>query len=190
MDCKIPNVLEKFKGARIIALDIEATGGKKQYNKIIQLGVVEFRSGVFIREYSKTFGGGKSIPICIKIHGIKDEQRIGLPEFIDCGERISKYLSNAILVGHNIVACDMRMINSHLSSCGFSISNYSVIDTYRLATKSLRIKSYSLEECCREFSIPFGNHNALGDSWSSLLLLEEIMKKKKEMKHSWFFENL
>jgi DNA polymerase-3 subunit epsilon len=186
----IPYVLKKFEGERIVAIDTENTGGTKEKNKIIQLGVVEFKDGKKIVEHSKLFGGGKSLPICIGIHGILDSQREGLPHFETVCPNVAKYLSNCIIVGHNVIACDIRMISEYLDKIGLKIENHRVIDTYRLAKKVLPIKKFNLELCCAEFNIPFGQHDALGDAKSSLLVLEEIVKKREQMDKEWFFEEL
>ena len=184
----VPYFLEKFNDCRVIALDIETTGAPKGgTDRIIQLGVVEFIDGKFIREYSKLFGGGRSTPFCYRIHHIKDSDRDGCPTFESCCEKIAKYLSNSIIVGHNVVKCDMRMINGQMKNLGFEIKNYKMIDTYRLAKDVLPFEKFNLELCCKELGIDFGEHDALGDAKSSLMLLDEIVKRRQHLNKEDFF---
>lgn len=184
----IPYFSEKFNDCRVIALDIETTGAfKGEVNRIIQLGVVEFNNGKFVREYVKLFGGGKSTPICYKIHHIKDSDRDGCPTFESCCENVARYLSNSIIVGHNVVSCDMRMINGYMKTLGLKIENYKMVDTYRLAKNILPIKKFNLELCCSELGIGFGNHDALGDAKSSLCVLDQLIKRRQHLDKEDFF---
>ena len=183
----VPYFLNKFKD-RVIALDIETTGAfKGGKNRIIQLGVVEFNEGKFVREHVKLFGGGKSTPICLKIHNIKDSDREGCPTFESCCEKISRYLSNSIIVGHNVVSCDMRIINGYMEELGLKIENYKLIDTYRLAKDVLPLKKFNLELCCAELGLDFGKHDALGDAKSSVMVLDQIIKRRQHFDKEDFF---
>ncbi len=183
----IPYVTEKIKD-RIIALDIETTGySKGDRNRIIQVGVIEYNNGKFVREYSKMFGGGRSTSSCLRVHHITDDMRYGLKPFEDCCKKLSKYLSDSIIVGHNVVSCDMRIINEYMNELGFEIVNYRMIDTYKLAKKVLTIDKYNLENCCKILGIDFGNHDALGDAKSSLMVLDQIIKRRNSFDKDYFF---
>nr|DAQ91979.1 MAG TPA: DNA polymerase III subunit alpha [Caudoviricetes sp.] len=185
---EIPNIIEKFGKfgrGRIIALDIEHTGGKKEVRKIIQMGIVAYINGE-VKEHTKLFGGGKSDYYAFKVHGITDESRDGCPPFEESCEKLAKYLSGSTIIGHNAAACDMKIIGSYMDKTGFKIENYRLIDTYRLAIDILSSGNRKLEDCCAEFGIEFGAHDALGDARSCLLLLEELVKKKKDMEPEFF----
>ena len=155
---------EIFKNERVIVLDIEATGLSKDFDRIIELGVIEYNKGKLITEYSKLFGGGKSQISVVKIHGIKDSERIGLETFEECGERIAKYLSNAILIGHNIKRYDIPMINAKLATVGHKLENIQIIDTCDLAKKVKVASNNKLETLCNYFGIKHGGHRGLGDA--------------------------
>lgn len=184
---EIPAIIEKFGRERIIALDIEHTGGKKADRKIIQLGVVEFGDGKFVRKHAKVFGGGRSNYYALQVHKITDKSRAGLESFDSVCDKVANYLSNAILVGHNILACDIKIISEAVEKKGYKIDNYKLVDTQRLAMNILESGNAKLEDCCREFGITFGEHDALGDAISCLLLLEELVKIKKEEPPEFFF---
>ena len=183
----VPYFSDKFRD-RVIALDIETTGAfKGEKNRIIQLGVVEFNNGKFVRQHVKLFGGGKSTPFCLKIHNIKDSDRDGCPTFESCCANVAKYLSNSIIVGHNVASCDMRIINGYMDELGLKIENYKLIDTYKLAKEVLPLKKFNLELCCAELGLDFGKHDALGDAKSSLLVLDQIVKRRQPFDKEDFF---
>lgn len=182
----VPSVVSKFGNGRIIALDIEHTGGKKETRKIIQLGVIELKDGKFKAQYSKTFGGGKSNFYALQVHKISDRSRAGMELFEEVCPKIAKYFSNSILIGHNILSCDIKIIEDELIKKKCIIENYSIIDTYRLALNILPSGAGKLEECCKELNLEYGAHDALGDARSCLLLLEELVKIKHEEDADFF----
>ena len=175
-----------FKGTNIKVLDIETTGLEPQIDTIIELGVIEFQDGVFVQEHSRLFGGGKCSFDLVKLHGIKDSEREGLETFEQCGEKISKYLSNSILVGHNLKKFDVPFMDEKLKNSGFMLYNYKIIDTLLLSRKHkvAKLGSNSLGNLCSQYKIEYGNHRGLADSrstWNLLLkLIEELRIDKLE----------
>ena len=172
---------EIFKNERVIVLDIEATGLSKDFDRIIELGVIEYDKGELVTEYSKLFGGGKSPISVVRVHGIKDSERRGLETFEDCAERIAKYLSNAILIGHNIKKYDVPMIKAKLATMNQQLENIQIIDTCDLAKKVKVASDNKLETLCNYFGIKHGGHRGLSDAKCTgevLLRFIDILKIK------------
>lgn len=184
----ISNIIKKFPNERLISLDIETTGGKKGVNRIIQVGVVEIKNGTVIKEYSKMFGGGTSLPVCIQVHGIQDIERKDCPLIETCITNLCKYMSNSIIIGHNVISCDLRLIRETAEANKCMFENIRVIDTYKLSKKVLPIKKHNLEICCAELGLTFGKHDALGDARSSLEVLDAFIKKREHMEADYFLE--
>lgn len=190
----IPDI---FRDKRIIALDIETTGLSNTFNTIIELGVIEVQNGMVVQRYSRLFGGGHSSMYLVrKIHQIKDSERKFKPTFKECAEKISKYLSNAILVTHNGNAFDIPMIQNKCNSIGFPLEGIKVIDTLQLARKMRKNEDgnddekkqhgrNTLENLCKEFGLQYGGeeggnaHHGLEDSEACLDLLFYMVNNNK-----------
>ena len=171
---------EIFIGTNIKVIDIETTGLDVQLDTIIELGVIEYEDGEFIREHSRVFGGGSSSPNLVKIHGIKDGERIGLLRFEDCAENIANYLSNTILAGYNLKKFDIPMIAYKLKSSGRILENYKTIDVYNLVRR-LKIATVDnkLKTVCEKYGIGYGNHRGLEDSRCTWSLLNRLIEEYK-----------
>ena len=164
-----------FENSRIIVLDIETTGLSRDFDRIIELGVVEYDKGELVVSYSKLFGGGRSQMNVVKIHGIKDSERRGLKTFEECAGDISSYLSNAILVGHNVKRFDIPMISAKLKSVGKELTNIQIIDTYELSKRVKIASDNKLETLCNHFGIKHGGHRGLADAQCTFELLLRLV---------------
>lgn len=179
--------MDIFKDTNIKMLDIETTGLNPQLDSIIELGVIELQDGEIIREHSRLFGGGSSSPSLVKIHGIKDEQRVGLDRFELCADRIAAYLSNTILAGYNIKKFDLPMIECKLKSVGVVLTNYKTLDVYNVVRRyKMGTVDNKLKTLCDKFEITHGGHRGLEDSrctWELLkrLILEFNIKELREL---------
>jgi len=182
-----------FAGSRVIALDIETTGLKKEVDDIIELGMVEFMDGVKTRGKSALYGGGTSPPRCLEVHGIEDRDREGLKRFGDVAgnlkkyfaheipdERTSRKIKETIIVGHNIIKFDLPFICAASRAAGHPITArdgyLSVADTYKLARQHLSAPDFKLETLCKSYGVEHGGHRGLGDaisSWNILLIIME-----------------
>lgn len=169
-----------FDGTIIKVLDIETTGLNIQIDRIIELGVVEYVNGEYVLEHSRLFGGGSSSFDLIKIHGIKDSQREGLKTFEECSERICEYLSNCILVGHNIKRFDIPFIDEKLKLSDRKLQNIKIIDTLLLSRKyKISSSNNKLGSLCSQLGIEYGNHRGLADSKCTWILLNKIIELQK-----------
>lgn len=166
-----------LRNRRLICLDIETTGLDIVLNTIIELGVIEYTSGLEKQRYSRTFGGGHSPMYLVrKIHHIKDATRKRLPRFKDCADKISNFLSNSCIVTHNGTRFDIPMIEQKLSEAGHKLENCVYIDTFLIA-KKLGHESNSLESLAKEYGIEYGGHRGLGDAETTLQLLFCLVEK-------------
>ena len=169
--------MDIFRNTRIIALDIETTGVNIEFDRIIELGVVEYENGNLIREYTKLFSGGRSLPYLVKsIHGIRDRDRKKEKTFEESAEKVASYLSNAYLLGHNIKKFDKPMIDYKLSLGGCKLENVKLIDTLILARK-FKFASNTLEWLANHFNLEYGNHRGLGDSKTCYELFLKLIEK-------------
>ena len=137
---------------------------------------MEYNDCKLVTEYSKLFGGGKSQISVIRIHGIKDSERVGLDTFEDCGEDIANYLSGAILAGHNIRRYDIPMIEKKLETVGFKLENIEIIDTLDMAKRVKIAANNKLQTLCEHFGIVHGGHRGLSDAKCNVELLVKLIE--------------
>ena len=160
---------------RLIVLDLEATGLNFEFDRIIELGVIEFQQGKHVLEYSRQFRGGLTFG-STRIHGIGDKERQEEEQFEECAQDVSNYLSNASLAGHNIHKFDHPMIVAKLRTAGCGLVGIRLIDTMHLA-KRLGVMGKSLKSLCSRYDIPYGGHRGLDDARSTLVLLNVMASK-------------
>jgi len=182
-----------FAGSRVIALDIETTGLSRDNDEIIELGVAEFIDGVLTRKNSALYGGGSSPSQAVNVHGIPDEQRVGLKKFGDVVPEFRKYLASeipdartrrgikeTIIVGHSAFDFDLPFIRMSARRAGFPLmardGYISVADTLKLARKHLSSPDSKLKTLCKVYNIEYGGHRGLGDAMSAWYILLVIME--------------
>jgi DNA polymerase III epsilon subunit-like protein len=188
---------EMFSGVELRCLDIETTGFSREKDYVIELGMVVMNCGVVKFEGEVMFGGGKSHPESLKVHGITDQERIGLPVFAEKAKHFKKVVEDpavspdgkdipVIFVGHNGDKFDIPFLVAKCKQAGHPImtkdGNLRTVDTAKLARKHLSSPDYKLETLCKVYGLEHGNHRGLGDTWSCLNLLAVCMKKGK-LKH-------
>jgi len=188
-------ILEMFANTELRPLDIETTGFSKNNDHIIELGMVLMNCGRMVKEGNVIFGGGKSNPHALAVHGITDESRAGLPTFAERGAASMKGVIESpsynaegkeiptIYVGHNIDKFDVPWILQKCRDAGYPVitkdGSILTVDTSKVARKHLSAPDYRLETLCRVYGITHGGHRALGDTYSCLNILCICMKKGK-----------
>ena len=176
--------LSVFKGTRIIVLDIETTDKSTQKARIRELGSAEFVDGKMYRSASALFSGGISELGALTVHGITDESVSDKPTFESKASFAVNFLSNKILVGHNIISFDIPIIQKCIwSGCQGKIKGdgpngeIRAIDTLRISRKLFpTLPSKKLSDLCTVFGIEHGQHRGLGDSMSCWYLLLKIIE--------------
>ena len=195
----IPDI---FKNRRIIAVDLETTGLNIHYNTIIEIGCVEINNGKIVKfgnndGFTRMFSGGHSSMYLVrKVHRIKDSERRKFSTFNQAAEKISEYLSNAILVTHNGNSFDIPMLQQKLNDAGFPLHDFKSIDTLQLVRK-MRKKEEGEEDdkkqhgrntlgnLCREFGLVYGgeegnkSHRGLEDASACLDLLFYLVNNNR-----------
>ena len=194
---------EIFRNKRIIAVDLETTGLSVQYNTIIEIGCVEINNGQVVKfgkkdGFTRMFSGGHSSMYLVrKVHRIKDSERRKFSTFKQAAEKISEYLSNAILVTHNGNSFDIPMLQQKLGDAGFPLHDFKSIDTLQLVRKMRKNDDgeeddekrqhgrNTLGNLCREFGLVYGgesgdkSHRGLEDAEACLDLLFYLVNNNK-----------
>ena len=175
--------LSFLKGTRIVVADIETTSTSVQKTFVREFGIAEYKDGLFVRSNAALFSGGVCEEGALRVHGISDQSVAGKPLFASKAKTAGTFLSDAIVMGHNMYKFDLPIISRILMSQGIRIrgdgpdGRIRVIDTLLEARKRLNLPSNTLQNICSVFGIEHGGHRAAGDCvscWNVFLKIVEM----------------
>lgn len=159
------------------SLDIETSGFDPLTSEILEVGFVFFSLGEksfkITEQWTQVFKPARSVPPGIlALTGISLAELEAAPKFSEHQKFLQDKLSQAVIVGHNIVF-DINFLEGY----GIKFSGES-IDTLELAQWLLPTHhSYNLENLMHTFNISHKEaHRALADSKATLKLLEKLLQ--------------
>jgi len=175
--------------ATFAVLDTETTGLDFTKDKIVSIAAVKI-SDLALQDkdvLDELVNPERDIPWeSVKIHHITDEHVKNKQTFTQLETKVSNYLQECILVGHN-VDFDVNFIRSNLpqSNLGTLVKNITTIDTILLSAGLFPdLETYELSFLCNKFNIRTNDqirHSAIGDCIVTarlfLFLLGEAKKK-------------
>jgi ATP-dependent DNA helicase DinG len=144
-----------------VALDLETTGLSADRDAIIEIGMVKFRDGEPVEEYSTLIDPGRPIPYEIRqLTGISDADVAGQPRIAAVSGVISRFAGQLPIVAHN-AGFDLGFMRNQ----ALLVENAG-LDTWELSSVMLPNQpSYSLGSLAKRFDIPCENHHrALNDA--------------------------
>ena len=154
-------------------LDTETTGlNVNEGHKIVSVGGIKIKSYQLLEDQilDELINPERDIPFASRnIHYISDDQVKDKPNIYQLEKKISNFLENTILVGHN-VDFDIGFIkkNAAKTSLAVTVKKIPSIDTILLAAGLYpSLESYELSFLCDYFRIKTFDqirHSALGDA--------------------------
>lgn len=159
-------------------LDIEATGGKRGEESIIEIAIYLYDGEKIIDQLISLVQPDREIDIYVqKLTQITPKMVKTAPKFHELAKRIIEITEGAILVGHN-VEFDYRMLKQEFIKLGYTYYR-ETIDTLTLSEKFFPdAESYSLGKLCKSLGIPVSDrHRASGDARATLNLFQIIQDK-------------
>ena len=154
-------------------LDTETTGlNVNEGHKIVSVGGIKIKSYQLLEDQilDELINPERDIPFASRnIHYISDDQVKDKPNIYQLEKKISNFLENTILVGHN-VDFDIGFIkkNAAKTSLAMTVKKIPSIDTILLAAGLYpSLESYELSFLCDHFRIKTFDqirHSALGDA--------------------------
>lgn len=158
-------------------VDIETTGGKPRFCRIIEIAIYKWSNGEIVEEFQSLVNPETEIPPFIQqLTGIKNKDVINAPTFSQISHRVEEILLNSIFVAHN-VNFDYSIVRRELQEEGI------ILDMQKLCTVELSQKvipgkeSYSLGKLCKSLNIEVENrHRAAGDALATTKLLELLIE--------------
>lgn len=164
--------------AEVVIYDLETTGKNVRNCEIIEfagtrLGAPEEHQHLYVRPR-------KGIPrFLTKVHGIDDDTVRDKPPIEEQIGVIRRFVGDAILVGHNIVEYDNRILERDVAEhLGESVGNPSY-DTYTVARRLFPTDNHKLTALARKFDIPYLTaHRADQDTEVSKMLFHALRREE------------
>lgn len=149
-----------------VVFDLETTGIRPGFDKIIEISAVKVRNHEAADQYSTLVDPQMHIPeAATAVNGITDEMVKGAPSIEEAVRGFLRFIEDDILVGHNIHTFDMHFIcDAAMKVLGTEIAN-DYIDTLYLSRKCLpQLSHHRLTDISEYFHISTaGAHRALND---------------------------
>tara|TARA_Y100000768_G_C23986783_1_gene689396 strand:- start:2576 stop:4726 length:2151 start_codon:yes stop_codon:yes gene_type:complete len=160
-------------------IDVETTGGRANFHRITEIGVVKIKNGEVIDTFESLINPERSIPIKIQqLTGINNDMVANAPTFDEIKESLMSIFEGSIFVAHN-VRFDYSFIQREFKRAGidFTMPTFCTCSQSRKHFKGL--KSYSLKNLCREFNIDLTQHHrAMCDAHAAAQILNRINESR------------
>lgn len=159
--------LEKFISRPLVVLDTETTGFYYGGDdEIIELAAEKIVNGEVVDTFHRLIRPTRPIPFeATAIHGLDDDfvhaNGVWAEEvFPPFGE----FITDAVLVGHNIRKFDYPFIASHYLKLGLPVPKNDLLDTLDLSRALLKLPNHKLGTIATHFNISIsGAHRAAAD---------------------------
>lgn len=162
-----------------VCVDIETTGIRPKWDKIIEIGAVKVRDGKEVDTFSELIYPGIHIPSRItQLTGITDEMLRGKPRIEEVLPRFIEFAGDDYLLGHN-VRFDFSFLKQNAMNLNLKFDKWGM-DTLKISRKVLpQLESRALDYLCTYYNIKDENHHrAFNDasvtSQLYLILIEQF----------------
>lgn len=171
-----------------VCVDIETTGIRSKWDKIIEIGAVKVRNGEVVDTFSQLIDPGVSIPYRIEeLTGITDEMLEGKPTIEEVLPQFIEFAGEDVLMGHNIIF-DYKFLKQNATNMNLKFEKQG-IDTLKIARKTLKgLESRGLEFLCGHFGIEEENHHRAFNDASVTSKLYLILCEKFGDEYTEIFE--
>ena len=139
---------------RILILDTETTGLDFNFDKIIEIGIVELVDNVLTQNYFHEYiNPEKDISVSAqKIHGISNDFLLDKPVFNNVAQKFLDFIKDDTIIIHN-AEFDTNFINKELQNCGFKDMKNTIIDTIKIAKNEFPGQTVNLDSLCRKLNV-------------------------------------
>ena len=160
-----------------VCLDLETTGLRPKFDKIIEIGAARVRGGEIQETFETFVRPGIALPERIaELTGISEADLEVAPAI---GEALPDFLAftqGLPFLGHN-VSFDFAFLKRAAANAGFELER-SAIDTLKLARKFLpQLPGRRLADLCAHYEIPLRNHRALPDACAAHFLYRRLCEE-------------
>ena len=160
-----------------VAFDLETTGLKADYDRIIEIGAVIMKQGKELARFQTFVDPGGPIPGEITtLTGIRDEDVAGAPGEEEAVRAFLDFAGDRVLCGHN-ADFDMGFLAEACLRHGIPFDK-TCVDTLILSQSLLSIRKHSLDAAANHLSLPeFRHHRASDDALTCGMLLDAFFAR-------------
>jgi CBS domain-containing protein len=167
-----------------VAIDTETTGLDPRKARIVEFGAVRIAGGRIdpASELRLLIDPGEPIPdASSQVHGIRDADVAGAPDFAAAWPRIGAAMQDTVLVGHTI-GFDLAVFARECERAGLAWEAPPALDTRLLAEiAEPALADYSPESLADWLGVTItGRHSALGDAHAAAQLFEALIPKLRQ----------
>lgn len=151
---------------QFVAIDVETTGLKPRQQRVIEIALIRYKSGVEIERYESLLNPDRNIPTYIvNLTSITNTHVEEAPRFHEIAERVIEFIGDAMVVGHN-VSFDLSFINAELSRADRPELINERLDTMGMSMKLLSgLRKPNLDRVAAQVGLrPRKIHRAGGDA--------------------------
>lgn len=169
-----------IKDVTFAVVDVETTGLRPTFERIIEIGVVRYRNGEIIDSFQSFVNPGRSISTFITNYtGISDDMVEDAPYFEEILPQLQDRFAGTVLVGHNL-QFDMGFIRAEFQRAGNPGFKPIKICTLKLARRMYPfLRSKSLSNVAAHLKVrSAGAHRAIYDAETTARVLDRMLKAK------------
>jgi DNA polymerase-3 subunit alpha (Gram-positive type) len=171
-----------------VAFDLETTGLRPKYDKILEIGAVKVECGEVTGTYETFIDCGVKIPERItELTGITEAMVEGSPGIAEAVEGFLTFSGEHVLLGHNI-RFDYSFMKRNVVNLGGTYER-SGLDTLAIARLCLpELPSRALDKLAAHYEIPQEQHHRAFDDALTTARLYERLKEEFSEKRPDLFE--
>ncbi len=158
-------------------VDIETTGSKPDYDKIIEIAIYLHDGEKIVDAFCSLINPERYIPDFItKLTGISNAMVADAPKFYEVAKKIIQFTEGHIFVAHH-VHFDYSFLKNEFRSLGYKYQRHTLC-TVRLSRKLIpNLPSYSLDRLCESLGIKVHQrHRAQGDAEATAKLFTRLVQ--------------
>ena len=170
-----------------VAFDLETTGLRPKYDKILEIGAVKVECGEVTGTYETFIDSGVEIPPRItELTGITQEMVAGSPGIREAVEGFLDFSGESVLLGHNILF-DYSFMKRNVVNLGGTYERRG-LDTLAISRLCLpQLSGKSLDKMAVHYGIPQEQHHrALDDALTAARLYERLREEFGERRPDLF----
>ncbi len=162
-----------------VVVDIETTGGKAEYHRITEIGMVKLIEGREVARWQSLINPQRRIPSSItSLTGITNEMVADAPLFAEVAGEIDEFMQDCVFVAHN-VNFDYGFIRQEFARLEQSFKRPKLCTVREMRKVKPGLASYSLAALTHTFEIVMDRHHrALSDAKAAAELFKFILQER------------
>lgn len=157
-----------------VSVDLETTGLRPKYDKIIEIGAVKVEDGQIAGTWQSLVNPGRKLEeATVNLTGLTDGMLQNAPEIEEVLPDFMAFSRNHVLLGHSLLF-DYSFLKRAAVNAGYAFEAEG-IDTLKLARRFLAdLESRTLGYLCSYYGISHRAHRALDDALAAHRLYEAL----------------